>query len=141
MATVRNWGNLIRGRWDWTACGYEKGFPRGCQFTDLDAAIEIDDRRLVIEPKHYDGVGDLPGDGYPPGMGAGQLRFLRDEAALGKVVIAVYGCGPCNDPHVIYVLGAHRSDDRFVDWRGLDKEERRKLFKAEIDRALGLDDG
>jgi len=138
MADVHDWGKFIRGRWDWTAHGYERGFPRGCQFTDLDAAVEFDGQRLVIETKHYDGVGSLPGNGYPPGMGDGQLRFLRDEATLGKAVIALYGCGPCNDPYVIYVLGATRDEDRFEDWRGRDKEERRKLLKAEIDRALGL---
>ena len=138
MADIRDWGKFIRGRWDWTRHGYEDGFPRGCQFTDLDAAVEFDGNRLVIETKQYDGVGVLPGDGYPPGMGSGQLRFLRDEAALGKIVFALYGCGACNDPYVIYILGAHRSLDRYEDWRGRSKEERRKLLKAEIDQALSL---
>lgn len=138
MADVRDWGKFIRGRWDWSASGYEDGFPRGCQFTDLDATVEFDGERLVIETKHYDGTGHLPGDGYPPGMSAGQLRFLRDEAAAGKSVLVLYGCGPCNDPHVLYVLGATRGEDRYEDWRGRDKLERRKLLKAEIDRAVGL---
>ena len=138
MADIRNWGNLVRCRWDWTSGGYESSFPRGCQFTDLDAAVEFDGHGLVIEPKHYDGVGMLPGDGYPPGVGAGQLRFLRNEAFLGKAVIVLYGCGPCNDPHAVYVLGMNRSEDRFEDWRGMDKADRRKLLKAEIDRAMGL---
>ena len=138
MADIRDWGKFIRGRWDWTRGGYEDGFPRGCQITDLDAAVEFDGSRLVVETKQYDGVGDLPGNGYPPGMGVGQLRFLRDEASLGKTVLVLYGCGACNDPYVVFALAAERSDDRFEDWRGLDKEQRRKSLKQEIDRAMGL---
>jgi hypothetical protein len=143
MADIRDWGKLIRCRWDWTAGGYEDGFPRGCQFTDLDAVTEFNGRRLILEPKHYDGIGVLPGrEGYPPGMARGQLDFLRNEATLGNTAVFVlYGCGPCNDPYVLYSLGATRGEDRREDWRGLDKEERRKLFKAEIDRALGLENG
>lgn len=138
MSDVRDWGKLIRGRWDWTRFGYEKGFPRGCQFTDLDAAMEFDGHGLVIETKQYDGVGSLPGDGYPPGMGSGQLRFLRNEASLGKIVIVLYGCGVCDDPYVIYVLAPDRSGDRFEDWRGHDKAARRKFLKAEMDSAMGV---
>jgi hypothetical protein len=133
MADIRDWGAFIRGRWDWHRFGYDKGFPRGCTFTDVDAATEFDGRRLVIEPKHHDGVGACP---YPDN---GQLGYLRDEVWLGKVVIVLYGCGPCNSPQAVRVLGSDRDHDRFEDWRGLGIEERRKLFKAEIDRALGID--
>jgi hypothetical protein len=130
---IRDWGKFIRGRWDWTRSGYEAGFPRKCQFTDLDAALEFDGHRLVIETKHYDGVGDLPGK-----PDDGQLRFLRDEASLGKTVLVLYGCGSCNDPHAMHELGTARAADRFEDWRGLGKPERRKRLKYEIDRAMGL---
>lgn len=133
MGDIRDWGAFLRGRWNWTKYGYERGFPRNCQFTDLDAAVEFDGRRLVIETKHYDGTGML---GKPEG---GQLRFLRDEAALGKTVLVLYGCGACDDPYAIHQIGARPSEDRFEDWRGRDKEERRKLLKDEINRAMGLD--
>lgn len=128
---VRNWGSFIRGRWDWTRFGYEAGFPRGSGFSDLDAVVEFDGRRLLIEAKAYDGTGDL---GKPEG---GQLRLLRDEAGLGKTVLVIYGCGVCNDPYAIHQI-YRRPPDRFEDWRGREKEERRKLLKYEIDRAMGL---
>lgn len=133
MADIRDWGAFVRGRWDWSRHGYEKGFPRGCQFTDLDGAVEFNGQRLVIEPKHHDGLGPC---NYPD---TGQLLFLRDEVKLGKAVIVLYGCGPCNSPQAIRVLGTDRSSDRFEDWRrGRDLPERRRLLKTEIDRALGL---
>lgn len=133
MADIRDWGAFIRSRWDWTRYGYEHGFPRGCQFTDLDAAIEFDGRRLLIETKSWDGTGIVP----KPAPDSGQLRFLRDEAGLSKTVLILYGCGACNDPYAIHQI-FRRPPDRFEDWRGLEKEERRKLLKQEIDRAMGL---
>lgn len=133
MADVKDWGAFIRGRWNWTRFGYEKDFPRGCQFTDLDAAVEFDGHRLLIEAKLWDGTGIVP----KPGPDDGQLRLLRDEAGLGKTVLILYGCGVCNDPYAIHQI-YRRPPDRFEDWRGLDKEERRKLLKQEIDRAMGL---
>lgn len=132
MADIRDWGKFIRGRWEWTRFGYEAGFPRGCQFTDLDAAIEFDGNRLVIEPKHHDGFGSCD---YPD---TGQLLFLRDEAKLGKTVFVLYGCGACNDPQAIRYIGPVKAEDRWLDWRGLDKEQRRKLLKQEIDTAMRL---
>jgi hypothetical protein len=132
MADVENWEKFIQGRWKWTSFGYEGGFPRGCQFTDVDAATEFDGSRLLIEPKHHEGIGPCP---YPK---TGQLLFLRDEAKLGKTVFVLYGCAVCNDPHAIRYIGADRSQDEFVDWRGLGKESRRQLLKWHIDRAMGL---
>lgn len=133
MADVRDWGQFARGRWDWTRGGYEGGFPRGCQFTDVDAAVEFDGRRLIVEAKSYDGVGVLPG--LPA---TGQLAFLRDEARLGKRVFVLYGCGPCNDPWAMHEITDGPPPYRFVDWRKLDKPARRAALKTEIDWALGV---
>jgi hypothetical protein len=132
MADIRDWGKFLRGRWDWTSGGYETGFPRGCQFTDLDAAIEFDGRALDIETKHHDGE-----EGEFPQISWGQLRFLRNEVQLGKTAIILFGCGPCNDPQGVWVL-APGMVDRKEDWRGRPKDERRKLLKYEIDKAMGL---
>lgn len=132
MADIRDWGAFVRGRWDWTRHGYEKGFPRGCQFTDVDGACEIDGRRLIIEPKHHDGLGPMP---YPD---TGQLLYLRDEVRLGKAVIVLYGCGPCNSPQGVRLLAGEKQHDAWKDWRGLGLTERRQLLKVEIDVALGL---
>lgn len=134
MADINDWAAFIRGRWDWSRYGYEKGFPRGCQFTDIDAAVEFDGRRLVIEPKHHDGT--TMGFPYPDD---GQLSFLRDEVRLGKAVIVLYGCGACNSPQAVRVLGHRKNEDRWEDWRGFDIEERRKRLKREIDHAMGLE--
>jgi hypothetical protein len=137
MADVRDWGRFIRGRWNWTAFGYEDGFPRNSQFTDVDSSVEFDDRRLVIECKGWDGDGIIPsiyGD-----KSTGQRMHLRDEAKLGKTVFVLYGCGVCNDPYALHILGPSKHDDLFVDWRGLDRPERRKLLKRAIDEALGLE--
>lgn len=131
MADIRDWGKFVRGRWDWTRFGYEKGFPRGCQFTDVDAALEFDGRRLVIEPKHYDGIEPWPG--WPD---EGQMRYLRDEASLGKSVFVLWGCGACNDPYAVLEVFLDRED--FHDWRGMDKQVRRKALKALIDKAMGI---
>jgi hypothetical protein len=133
VSDIKNWSAFIRGRWDWTRGGYERDFPRGCQFTDVDATTEFDGHRLVIEPKHYDGLGDLPG------IPTGQRRYLQDEAGLGKVVFVLYGCGPCNDPHAIeYISDPPVPGRRLYDWRGSDKQRRRKQLKKHIDVALGL---
>lgn len=137
MGDVRDWTRFIRGRWDWTKFGYERGFPRGCQFTDVDAAVEFDGRRLVLEAKQYDGIGELPAG--PP---YGQLLFLRDEAELGKTVLVVYGCGVCDDPYAIYDVG-RREWFKFQNpdtglW--LNKDQRRTFLKLHIDRAMGLRD-
>lgn len=133
MSDIRDWGAFLRGRWSWTRGGYETGFPRGCQFTDIDAAIEFDGFRLVIEPKHYDGLGELPD------IANGQRRFLEDEAGLGKVVFVLFGCGPCNDPHaILYVSSPPDPGRRLYDWRGQDKLIRRKQLKKHIDWAMGL---
>ena len=132
MADIHDWAAFIRGRWNWQRYGYEHGFPRGCQFTDIDAAVEFDGKRLVIEPKHHDGIG--PCD-YPP---QGQLIFLRDEVQLGKVVIVLYGCGVCDSPQAVRILGATKAEDQWKDWRGLPLDERRRRLKEEIDIALGL---
>jgi hypothetical protein len=134
VADIRDWGKFLRGRWDWTKSGYEDGFPRRSQFTDLDAAIEFDGRRLVIETKHHDGS---PGRFEPPDTG--QSLFLRDELSLGKTVFVLYGCGACNDPHGLRIYGgAKLQDDEVIDWRGLPKSERRRRFKRYIDWAMGL---
>lgn len=132
MADIRDWGAFVRGRWDWTRHGYEAGFPRKCQFTDLDGAVEFDGHSLVIEPKHHDGLGPMP---YPDD---GQLRFLRNEHKLGKAVIVLYGCGPCNSPQGVRLLGSTRPEDTWKDWRGRELTERRRLLKYGIDVALGL---
>lgn len=133
MADIRDWGRFVRGRWDWSKFGYERGFPRGCQFTDIDAAIEFDGKALVIEPKHYDGDGPL---GLPP---TGQLLFLKAEVRLGKTVLVLYGCGVCNDPYAVYDVGR----EEWFQWRDqagewLSRSERRKRLKNHIDRAMGL---
>src|SRR5690606_32150316 len=127
MADISDWAAFIRGRWDWRRYGYEYGFPRGCGFTDVDATTEFDGRALVIEPKHHDGTEYMD---YPP---SGQLALLRDEVRRGKTVIVLYGCGACNNPHGVRVLGLTRSEDRWEDWRGRPLDERRKLLKEEID--------
>ena len=145
MGDIRDWGKFIRGRWNWTSGGYESGFPRRCQFTDVDASIEFDGRFLLIETKHHDGV--ILGMDWPDD---GQLAALRAEAALGKSVFVVYGCGPCNSPQGLRILGATKSTDKWFDWRttpchcGCGKkviqsvEERRRLLKEQIDIAMGL---
>jgi hypothetical protein len=134
VADIRNWAEFIRGRWHWKRYGYERGFPRGSGFTDIDAATEFDGRSLVIEPKHHDGIGVYA---YPS---PGQLGFLRDEVRRGKTAIVLYGCGACNNPHAVCVLGNSRSEDRWERWSGKDLRERRHLLKAEIDVAMGLAD-
>ena len=139
MADVRDWGKFIRGRWDWTRHGYETGFPRGCQFTDVDATVEFDGRALVIEPKHYEGLGLVPS----PYSNTGQMLYLRSEAQLGKVVLMLFGCGPCNDPYAVLRVGKTRSEDVAHQWRDehgqwLPKGERRQRLKRLIDEAMGI---
>jgi hypothetical protein len=59
MSDIQDWGAFMRGRWHWTRFGYEYGFPRGCQFSDIDAVVEFNGRMLFIEAKSYDGIGSL----------------------------------------------------------------------------------
>ena len=128
MSDIRDWGAFIRGRWNWTRSGYERGFPRGCQFTDVDAAVEFDGRSLIIEAKHFDGIGSLPE------ISNGQRLFLRDEVNRGKTALIVFGCGACDDPHAVYDVAR----GQLFDWRGQPKTIRRYQLKCHINRALGL---
>lgn len=129
MSDIRDWGAFIRGRWEWTKQGYERGFPRGCQFSDVDAVIEFDGRTLFIETKAYDGEGDLP---FVP---RGQDRLLRHLAEQpDTTVLLLYGCGCCNAPYAVRNMGP----DQFHDWRGLPTSERRKELKLLIDKAMGV---
>lgn len=134
MGDVRDWGKFIRGRWDWTRFGYESSFPRRIAFTDMDAAVEIDGHRLLIETKHHDGL--MLGCDYPD---TGQLLFLRDEAAQGKLVMVLYGCGACDDPQAVRYIAPTKQEDQFHDWRGKPKAERRQLLHVAINRAVGID--
>ena len=129
MADIRDWGSFIRTRWDWTKNGYEIGFPRHCAFTDVDAAIEFDGRFLLIEAKQNDGLAPID---MPP---AGQLMALRREVQLGKTVLILYGCGVCNSPQAVRILG---TPGELLDWRGRPLTERRLLLKAVIDNAMGV---
>jgi hypothetical protein len=129
MSDIRDIEAFIRGRWKWTSFGYERGFPRGCQFTDVDAATEFDDRSLNIEAKHFDGIGDIPK------ITTGQRLYLRREALIpGRTVLILYGCATCNDPFVVEDIGT----GHIIDLRDKRKPGRRAAFKDMIDRAMGL---
>lgn len=128
MADIWNWPAFIRGRWMWTTFGYERGFPRGCGFGDLDAALEFDGKALVIEAKAFDGIGD------PPPIPTGQRRNLEHEASLGKTALLLYGCGACNDPLYVVNIGTGKR----YDLRRLPKLKRRAELKFLIDEAMGL---
>lgn len=132
MADIKDWGKFIRGRWDWKRYGYEKNFPRGCGFTDVDAAIEFDGRHLVIETKDYDGEG-IPGE-----VPIGQLQLLRADVRCGKAVLVLWGCACCNDPYILLRLGPDRPQDQRFDWRGEPREWRRAELKRHIDEAMGV---
>lgn len=132
MADIRDWGKFIRGRWNWTSFGYEKGFPRGCQFTDIDAATEFNGHSLVIEAKDYDGEG-IPGE-----IPTGQMGQLRDDVKRGKAVFVLWGCACCNDPYILLHVGVQRGGDERLDWRGKPRDWRRAELKRQIDQAMGL---
>ena len=132
MADIRDPWAFLRGRCHWSQFGYEEGFPRGCGFSDLDARTGFDGKKLHIEAKHHDGVGSCD---YPP---TGELMELRDDAKDGRSVFVLYGCGQCNSPQALRIIGAKRSEDQWIDWRGSPVEVRRKNLKYEIDRAQGL---
>lgn len=132
VADIRDWGAFLRGRWNWTKGGYERSFPRNCQFTDVDASVEFDGYHLQIETKHHDGIGSfvLPD--------AGQLRSLREDVRLGKTVFVLYGCGACDNPQGIVILSVDGSADEWHDWRELTLLQRRRQLKRQINQAMGL---
>lgn len=129
MADIRDWGAFIRGRWDWTRGGYEVGFPRKSQFTDIDAIVEFDGEALMIEGKHWDGEG-----GMPPPPPTGQRIFLESEVAAGKEVLVLYGCGACNNPFGVRNI---KTGDVY-NWAGEPLQQRRAWLKYLIDAALKL---
>lgn len=129
MSDIRDWGKFIRGRWDWESFGYEKGFPRKCAFSDVDAVVEFDGRTLFIETKAYDGEGELP---EVPG---GQHRLLEHLAEQpDTTVLLLYGCGCCNAPYAVKDKGT----GVFYDWRGMATTARRRELKLLIDKAMGV---
>lgn len=128
MADVRDWAAFIRGRWNWTSFGYEKNFPRGCQFTDIDAYTNFDGRSLSVETKQWDGIGKVPV------IPTGQLRAYKDAAGQTDTVLIVWGCACCNDPLAILNVGT----GEFADLRAHTKPERRQFLSASFDKAMGL---
>lgn len=129
MSDVRNWAAFIRGRWDWTKFGYEKGFKKNCGFTDVDALVEFNGASLIIEGKQHDGQpGPIP---LPP---VGQMIMLRGEVANGKTALVLYGCGVCNNPAAVYDVGR----DELFDFRSDPLPLRRAKLKNHMDRAMGL---
>lgn len=91
MADIRDWEKFKRGRWDWTRLGYEAGFPRGIQFTDLDATIEMNGHFLFIETKHHEGEGEIPA------LQTGQRLYLERLAINPRhLVLVVYGDAAAN---------------------------------------------
>lgn len=129
MSDIRDWGKFIRGRWEWSRFDYERGFPRGCQFTDVDAAVEFDGRSLEIEAVHWDGTGCVPRKN-----GGQRYRLQREAQIPGRTVLIVYGCGCCNNPLFVENVGTHEE----LDLRGKDLGGRRQAFKDAIDVAMGL---
>lgn len=128
MSDIRDWDAFKRGRWNWTAHGYERGFPRGCGFTDIDAAVEFDGHCLFIEGKHHDGTGEFAS------LSRGQRLFMDRLVSLGVDVFVLYGNAPANDPQGLYDV--RRGE--WADWRGHSIESRRQRLKNRIDRAMGL---
>jgi len=136
MADIYNPDAFMRGRWNWTGSGYEVGFPRGCQFTDLDAATEFNGRHLFIECKEYDGpLGICPNDQYDDG----QRTFLRSLVSDTATVFILFGVAKDNNPWCARILKPTRLEDRFVDWRGIAAiEDRRRALKNMIDDAMNV---
>lgn len=136
MADIRNREKFLQGRVNWTANGYETGFPRGCQFSDLDAIIEFDGQSLVIEGKHHDGIDSCP---YPPMGQLLMLRFLKRKLGRNGHVFALYMDAEADSPWALRILGETKSADVWKDWRKIESiEERRRLLKEQIDLALRL---
>jgi hypothetical protein len=127
---------LARGRWNWTRGGYETGLPRGCQFTDLDAVIEIDGRVLIIEAVHHASPTDPVDLGGRPPMG--QRVALRRLAALDEDVrvFVLYGNAQANDPQAALLLAPWPSGDRLLNWRPFPLVERRLRLRRLIEELL-----
>jgi len=128
MADIRNWDAFRAGRWDWNRLGYEDGFPRGCGFTDIDAAVEFDGRMLIMEGKWWNGHGEI----QP--VPVGQRIFLERLTALGIDVRVLYGVPADDNPLALYDVGTRTT----LDWRDLEIEDRRVALKREINRVMGL---
>lgn len=132
MADIRDYEKFIKGRWKWTGFGYEEGFPRGCQFSDIDAITEFDGRALVIEAKEYAPPGILPE------IKPGQMRLLR-HLAQHSTVYVVWGIAQLDEPWALKQIYPTYGRDRFENWRDIEsREKRHQLFKDEIDWALGV---
>ena len=133
MADIRDYQKFIQGRWKWTGFGYEQGFPRGCQFSDIDAITEFDGRTLVIEAKEYGGPPALL-----PSLPTGQVRLLRHLARHATVYV-IFGIAQLDEPWALKQLYPTPGRDRFENWRDIEsREKRHQLFKDEIDWALGV---
>jgi hypothetical protein len=133
VSDIRDWEKYKRSRWSWTSQGYERGFPRGCQFMDIDAYTEFNGMRLMIESKHYEGYGE------PPSLPKGQRWALEREAQdENKTVLVVYGNAQTNDPMVVHVLAGSGMPAKVHDFRTLTVEQRREQLKYLIDEAMNL---
>jgi hypothetical protein len=133
MADINNPERFLDGRWAWVKFGYDKGFPRRCTFSDLDAITEFDGYCLGIEAKHHSET-DI-GFPYPD---AGQMGVLRDLVRRKIVIFVLYGDAQTNDPHGIRIIGENRPGDKFDNWLPMPLGERRRRLKQAIDEAVGL---
>lgn len=132
MGDIESWELYKRGRWDWTRHGYEKGFPNGSQFSDIDAAVEFDQRFLMIESKHHELGTPLPR------FEGGQRYMYRKLVDRGVTVLVLFGDAPNNDPHAIRTLGKTYPQDRLTSFERFDIADRQWRLKQAIDGAMGL---
>lgn len=130
MSDLHNLEQFIRGRWRWDAFGYQIGFKGKCAFSDIDAMVEFNGRRLLIESKFWNGQ-----DESKLTLQKGQELALQREAGdKGRTVLVVYGDAERNLP--LYVLNLNSGSVH--DLRELQPWERRWEFKRHIDAAMGV---
>jgi len=129
VADIRSEELFFRGRWKWTAFGYEQGI-RPCAFGDIDAHLERNHWHLFIEAKHWDGKGHLS-----KSVPKGQWIALESLISYGHTVWLLIGDAPENNP--LYLRMWHKMDDGRVkqlddDYQGLPLEERRQRLRQRI---------
>lgn len=131
MADIRDWDAFKRGRWNWTAGGYEHGLGP-CAFGDIDAHLERRGWHLFIEAKHYEN-----GRSMSLSIPTGQWIALRSLIANGHTVWLLLGDATANDP--LFLRMWHQQVDGALgkvddDYRQLPIEQRRERLRSRINQ-------
>lgn len=90
--TIRSLETHLKNTWQFDAWGFTRNWADKCTLSDIDGFYafmgERNNQFLIIEMKHWDGIGDVP----KMNLKSGQARALMALAKLPQFIVIIgYG--------------------------------------------------